>query len=339
MKTSDMDRKPRRAALLHPRPRHLALAAAVYPVVLASACASQAPPRAAASAQPPAAAAAPAHTAGTSSSPPAGGAPSPVARCQEHNLAAGVSRYNVGGGQRGILITLTNAGTASCSMYGYPGLGLQDSAHHVLPAQTHWGATYFAHDPGPSLIVLTPGQAASASVALSEDTQHTPWATYLEVTPPGGYRHLLITLSYGTGSTSGDLHVTAMARLTTIYQGDPGGCGCAAHPQQRQLAVTTLSRFKVVLTATRSPGTRPGPAATVTAAGYRHTPRGWKLIAAKRIGKASGWSWYATEVCSLTVTQLKPEPSSAVPSDTITVRLLWGPAIGCLGPYTERWRP
>jgi hypothetical protein len=103
----------------------------------------------------------------------------------------------------------------------------------------------------------------------------------------------------------------------------------AAHPQQRQLAVTTLSGFKVVLTATRSPGTGPGPAATVTAAGYRHTPRGWKLIAAKRIGKASGWSWYATEVCSLTVNQLKPEPSSAAPSDTITVRArrsaVWGP--------------
>jgi hypothetical protein len=115
--------------------------------------------------------------------------------------------------------------------------------------------------------------------------------------------------------------------------------GAAAHPQRRQLAVTTLSGFKVVLTATRSPGTRPGPTATVTAAGYRYTPLGWKLIAAKQIGKASGWSWYATDVCSLTVTQLKPEPSSAAPSDTITVRLLWGPAIGCLGPYTERWRP
>ena len=153
-------------------------------------------------------------------------AASPVPRCQEHNLAAGVSRYNVGGGQSGILITLTNAGTASCSMYGYPGLGLQDDAHRVLPSQTHWGATYFAHDPGPSLIVLAPGQAASASVALSHGTQHTPWATYLEVTPPGNYRHVLITLSYGTGGTSGDLHVTAMARHTTIYRGDPGGCGC-----------------------------------------------------------------------------------------------------------------
>ena len=80
--------------------------------------------------------------------------------------------------------------------------------------------------------------------------------------------------------------------------------GAAAHPQQRQLAVTTLSNFRVVLTVTRSPGTGPGPMATITAAGYRHTAHGWKLIATKRIGASGRWSWYATEVCSLTVTQL-----------------------------------
>jgi hypothetical protein len=116
--------------------------------------------------------------------------------------------------------------------------------------------------------------------------------------------------------------------------------GATHHPQRRQLAVATLSSFKVVLTATREPGPGPGEQlnATVTAAGYRHTPRGWTLIATKRIGKASQWSWGATDVCSLTVTQLKPLPSSAATSDTITVSLLWGPAIGCLGPSTKSWR-
>jgi hypothetical protein len=110
--------------------------------------------------------------------------------------------------------------------------------------------------------------------------------------------------------------------------------GSAAHAQRRQLAVTTLSGFKVVLTATREPA-----GATVTTAGYRHTAGGWKLIATKRIGKPSQWSWYATEVCSLTATQLKPLPSSAANADTLTVSLLWSPAIGCLGPYTSSWRP
>jgi hypothetical protein len=40
--------------------------------------------------------------------------------------------------------------------------------------------------------------------------------------------------------------------------------GAAAQAQQRQLAVTTLGGFQVVLTATRSPGNGPGPTATVT---------------------------------------------------------------------------
>ena len=115
--------------------------------------------------------------------------------------------------------------------------------------------------------------------------------------------------------------------------------GAASRPRRRQLAVTTLSGFKVVLAATRSPGTSPAPLATVTVAGYRHTSRGWRLIATKRIGKPGGWFWYSTEVCSLTVTQLKPLPSSAAPSDTITVSLLITPALGCSTPYTNRWRP
>ena len=111
--------------------------------------------------------------------------------------------------------------------------------------------------------------------------------------------------------------------------------GATHHPQQRQLAVTTLSRFKVVLKATRVSRLD----ATVTAAGYRHTPHGWTLIATKRLGKAASWSWFATDVCSLKVTQFTPEPSSAKPSDSIRVKLLWGPAIGCLGPYTRHWQP
>jgi hypothetical protein len=243
--TSDNNQKPRRAAALHPRWRGLALAVAVCPVVLAAACASQTPPRAAA--RPPRVVAATrTRPAGPSSPPPASSAASPapaaaspvpaaanpVPRCQEPNLAAGVSMsgYTIGGGQWGIIITLTNTGPGSCSLYGYPGLGLQDGAHHVLPSQTHWGPTYFAHDPGPSLIVLAPGQAASASVALSRGTQDTPFAQYLEVTPPGDYQYALVGLEYGTGDTNGDLHVTAMARDTTIYRGSPGGCGCSGAP-------------------------------------------------------------------------------------------------------------
>ena len=239
MKTSDTDRRRQVAALWHPGLRWLALAAAICPLILAAGCAGQAPRHpAAARPKPPAAAAT------VRPSSPVSAAPSPVPAvpssappaastvpiCEEPNLVASASRYNIGGGMWGVVITLTNVGTASCSMDGYPGLGLQDGAHHVLPSQTHWGPTYFAHDPGPSLIVLAPGQSASSSVALSQGTQGSPWANFLEVTPPGNYQYALIGTSYGIGSTSGDLYATAMARQTVIYRGGPGGCGCSGAP-------------------------------------------------------------------------------------------------------------
>jgi len=115
----------------------------------------------------------------------------------------------------------------------------------------------------------------------------------------------------------------------------------ASQPQQRQLAAATLSDFKVVLTATREPG---HPLlATVTAAGYRRSGSAWTLIATKQIGKASGWSWFSVETCSLTITQLKNNTVSPSPPvvrfDSIEVSLLITPAIGCSDTYSKRWQP
>jgi hypothetical protein len=213
--------------------------AAVCSVVVVSACSSAAPARhqGAASAQSrrPAAAAAPAATPVTASPP--GAAPvsgtrtadpvrPAVPRCRENKLSTSVTSYQLGGGQAGIILKLTNAGTASCSLYGYPGLGVEDGSHRVLPSQTHWGPTYFAHDPGPSLVILSPGQSATSSVAFAGGWPHKGWAYFLEVTPPNEYAHAVIALSYGVGGAGGDIHATAMARHTKIYRGSPGGCGC-----------------------------------------------------------------------------------------------------------------
>lgn len=114
-----------------------------------------------------------------------------------------------------------------------------------------------------------------------------------------------------------------------------------SEPQRRQLAVTTLSDFKVVLTATRESG---HPLlATVTAAGFRRSGGRWQLIAVKRIGKVSEWFWFSVETCSLKATQLKNNtvsPSPAVlPFDSIKVSLLITPAIGCSGTFTKRFTP
>ena len=108
-------------------------------------------------------------------------------------------------------------------------------------------------------------------------------------------------------------------------------------PQHRQIAVATLSDFRVVITATRVPGFP--PAAKVTAAGYRRVGSHWKLISVKRIG--GRWFWGPVETCSLTTTQLrnfsKPPMVRAVRS--VTVSLLITPALGCSGAFSESWKP
>src|SRR5215472_9732321 len=126
--------------------------------------------------------------------------------------------------------------------------------------------------------------------------------------------------------------VTAAGLFTTVAAASATG---ASEPQRRQLAVTTLSDFKVVLTATREPG---HPLlATVTAAGYRRSGSAWTLIATKQIGKASGWFWFSVQTCALTITQLKNNTASPSPavvrSDSIKASLLITPAIGCSGTY------
>ena len=142
-------------------------------------------------------------------------------RCLEQNLSGSLHGSQVGLGNRGFILTLTNTGNGACSLDGYPGLGLQDSTHHVLPSQTNWGSTYFDTDPGPAVIVLSPGETASADFAYSSGTggSSDSVATYLEVTPPNAFTNLTVPIPGAPVRIArGRLFVTAMARHTA-YNG------------------------------------------------------------------------------------------------------------------------
>jgi Protein of unknown function (DUF4232) len=180
-----------------------ALIAAAGAVMLATACAG--PPPAAGTA-------AGAGTVGLTSA-------AAVPRCLTGGLIAGLHGYEGNNDQGGFILTLTNNGQGSCSLDGYPGLGLQNARHHVLTSHTHWGSTVFAADPGRHLIVLSPGETVSASVSFAYGWgKHAVDAAYLEVTPPGAYHHAVLAIPDGIGNISdGTLYATAMARHTA-YQ-------------------------------------------------------------------------------------------------------------------------
>jgi hypothetical protein len=142
---------------------------------------------------------------------------SAIPRCVTEHLSAGLHGSQVGLGNRGFILTLTNTGNTSCALFGYPGLGLENASHHALPSRTHWGSTYFDPDPGRSLIVLSPGETASADVAYGAGSggPTDSVATYLEVTPPNGFRHLTVRIPGAPVRIDrGRLFVTAMARHT-----------------------------------------------------------------------------------------------------------------------------
>jgi hypothetical protein len=105
-------------------------------------------------------------------------------------------------------------------------------------------------------------------------------------------------------------------------------------PQHKQIAAATLSGFRVVLTATRGPGTP--PTATVSAAGFRRAGGHWALISRQRIGKANQWFWFAVSTCALTIRQFVSAPRTHV-ARSIRVSLLVTPSIGCSRSISKHW--
>jgi hypothetical protein len=161
-------------------------------------------------------------TAGLASQAASAGTPGHAAsirtpRCTAKEMSTGLHGSQTGLSNRGFILTLTNTSNSSCSVDGYAGLKLKNAAHHLVHSSTHRGDTYFATDPGPHLIVLSPGETASADFAFGSGTGGSTdsVATYLPVAPPGTSRYLTVRIPGAPVRINlGKLFVTAMARHT-----------------------------------------------------------------------------------------------------------------------------
>ena len=133
------------------------------------------------------------------------------------DLSAEFHGYKVEMGHANYILTLTNISNHSVSLYGYPGLQLLNASKRPLPTRTLWGGTYFDRDPGRSLIVLSPGETASADVSyvVYGTPANSVLASYMEVTPPNCYNHFILRIPYGPVLVYlHQVEVTAMARHT-----------------------------------------------------------------------------------------------------------------------------
>ncbi|WP_316776529.1 DUF4232 domain-containing protein [Streptomyces sasae] len=133
--------------------------------------------------------------------------------CSAAALKATFGQQLAGGmNHEGVVIRLRNLSGKTCALRGYPGLGLENSAHRALTTHTHWGNTWYAKDPGKKTLVLKDGQSAEAVVAWTHantGTSGAVHASYLEITPPASTQHK--TLAFRQWVDHGDLSVTALA--------------------------------------------------------------------------------------------------------------------------------
>ncbi|MBC3840761.1 DUF4232 domain-containing protein [Streptacidiphilus sp. 4-A2] len=163
----------------------------------------------------------------------------------------------VGAGNVGAFLALTNTSHQTCTVQGYPGLGLQNAHHHNQSIHVAWGSTYFAKDPGSHPVTLRPGQSAYAAMAWNQpDGTRSVTPAYLLVTPPDQTSHLTTPFAPGP-INAGTLQVTSLAatppgaspprsrcpsRNSPTTAPSPGRCGPATPPKWWSPAATAAHR-------------------------------------------------------------------------------------------------
>lgn len=134
--------------------------------------------------------------------------------CAASALKATFGEKLAGGmNHQGVVVKLRNLSGTTCALRGFPGLGLENSAHKALSSHTHWGDTWYAGNPGTKTLSLKDGESAEAVVAWTHantGTSQAVHASYLEITPPAATRHK--TLAFPEWVDNGELSVTALAR-------------------------------------------------------------------------------------------------------------------------------
>jgi hypothetical protein len=107
--------------------------------------------------------------------------------------------------------TLTNHSHTTCSLFGYPGLGLLDAAGHPLKTVVLRSPSVVVPQVAERLVVLHPGGQASFYAGFSDvDPQPCLKAASLEVTPPNAYNHLVT--AGGIAPCGGVIHVSPVFR-------------------------------------------------------------------------------------------------------------------------------
>lgn len=119
-----------------------------------------------------------------------------------------------GVGHIGVVLVLHNTSSVTCTLDGYVGMQLDNSARQFMPTSVVRGSGYLYRDPGPHPLTVAPGGAVSAGVEWDHipsagDPNPCPTSSYLEVTPPNATNYLFAARAI-QACNHGQLIVTAL---------------------------------------------------------------------------------------------------------------------------------
>ncbi len=130
---------------------------------------------------------------------PCSGASKPSGRCRTSALSAQPFALAGGGaaGSRGGAFGLTNRGTVTCTLFGYPGMQLLGANGQPLPTTVIRGQYEVVDAVPEQTVTLAPGAQARFYFMYSDTLGGgypavCPTASTVEVTPPGAYNHLVV---------------------------------------------------------------------------------------------------------------------------------------------------
>lgn len=133
-------------------------------------------------------------TAPPASTTPTTSSTQPGGPTQCPSAALGTSIYGTSGAAGTIEMTIVITSAATCTLGGYPGLAMLNSAGAPLPTTVVRKGNYSFTSMTPSVVNVAPGQAAYFNLGYSDvpsgSQTSCPTSTTLQVTPPNSYASL-----------------------------------------------------------------------------------------------------------------------------------------------------
>ncbi len=115
----------------------------------------------------------------------------PTSRCHSSKLSVALVQFEGAAGSTIATYVFTNSGSATCTLFGYPGLGLLGTGGTGL-------STTVIRQPAPeSTVTLQPSGHAWFMMEFSNSTGYAnaqcPTSVSLEITPPNSYHYLVVS--------------------------------------------------------------------------------------------------------------------------------------------------